>query len=77
MKELRPLDIAHKFCRYVLHECTGSRTEFADKLGITPAWVTVYKRKIEGLYKVEINYCRRSQSYFLNENEHYKLPPPI
>jgi hypothetical protein len=77
MIELKPLDVAYKFCSYVQRECTGSRNEFADLLGITPCWVSVYKRKIEQLYKVEINYSRRRQTYYVQENDVLNYPPLI
>jgi len=67
MTELKSLDIAHRFCQRMLMECTGKRSDFADYLGITPAWVTIYKRKLEELYKVEIHYCHRRHTYYINE----------
>lgn len=65
MEELKPLDIAHQFCKCLLEECTGTRFELAEKLGITPAWVTVYKRKLEYLHNVEIEYCRKKKTYLV------------
>ena len=77
MDELRTLDIAYKFCRRVLQECTGNRAEFAEYLGIAPCRVTIYKKKIEQVYNVKILHSRKRHTYFVNENDRYKLPPPL
>ncbi len=73
MDELKPLDIAYRFCQIVLGEYQGTRDEIAQQLGITPAWLTIYKRKIEELYDVSIKYSRKRKSYYVNENERDKL----
>jgi len=77
MTELKQLDIAHKFCQLLQLENTGSRKELAQQLGITPRWVTVYKRKIEKIYRVEIHYHRKSRNFYLSETDRAKLPPPL
>ncbi|HAM98205.1 MAG TPA: hypothetical protein DCQ26_06305 [Marinilabiliales bacterium] len=76
MDELKPLDIAHRFIRRLHCESTGTRGELARHLGITPAWVNTYKNKIEELYKVNIQYCRKRETYFVSEDDRKKLPPP-
>jgi predicted ArsR family transcriptional regulator len=77
MTELKPVEIALKILQKVKEENTGSREELAQYLGITPAWVTKYIRKIESELKVQIAYNRRRCSYLLNEDDHHKLPPPL
>lgn len=77
MTELKQLDIAHKFCQFLQLENTGSSEELAQQLGITPRWVTVYKRKIEKIYSIKIRYQRKSRSFYLSEDDQSKLPPPI
>jgi hypothetical protein len=77
MDELKALDIAHRFIRCLHREKTGNREELAQQLGISPCRVTIYKNKIEELYKVNIQYCRKRGSYFIDEKELRKLPPPI
>ncbi len=74
MKDLKPLDIAHQFCRLLYYENTGTREELAKKLGISPSRVNIYRTKLEGLYKVRIYYSRKRQTYYVNNKE--KLPPP-
>jgi hypothetical protein len=76
MTELKQLDIAHQFCKLLQLGNTGSREELAQQLGITPRWVTVYKRKIEKIYKVKIHYHRKSRNFYLSETDQAKLPPP-
>ncbi|MFA6402698.1 MAG: hypothetical protein WCX31_13930 [Salinivirgaceae bacterium] len=77
MEKLKPIDIEHKFIRSLRRENTGNRKEFAKHLGISPTRVTVYKNKIEMIYKVTILYNRKSETYFVSENDLGKLPPPI
>jgi hypothetical protein len=77
MTELKQLDIAHKFCQLLQLENTGSREELAQHLGITPRWVTVYKRKIEKIYRVKIHYHRKSRNFYISETDQAKLPPTI
>ncbi len=77
MTELKVLDIAHRFCNCVLQECTGNRAEFAKYLGITPCRVTIYKRKIETLYKVKIHHSRSRHTYYVKADDRHKLPPPL
>jgi hypothetical protein len=76
MNELRPLDIAHKFCCLLYFEKTGTRTELAIYLGITTVMVNTYKKKIERIYKVEIKYSRKRATYFVSDDDKAKLPPP-
>lgn len=76
MNQLKQLDIAHLFCKLLHCGNTGTREELAQKLGVSPKWVTVYKQKIEMIYNVEIHYCRKRQAYFLDKNDYHKLPPP-
>lgn len=76
MTELKQLDIAHQFCKLLQLGNTGSREELAQQLGITPRWVTVYKRKIEKIYRVKIHYHRKSRNFYLSEADQAKLPPP-
>lgn len=75
MTELKPVAITLKILQRLKHENTGSREELAQYLGITPAWVSKYLRKIESELKVQIAYNRRRHTYVLNENDHHKLPP--
>ncbi|MDA3893246.1 MAG: hypothetical protein PF517_16410 [Salinivirgaceae bacterium] len=75
MIELKPLDIAHRFCQRLIMESTGTRTELADYLGISPCMVNTYKNKIEYLYKINIYYSRKRCTYFINDNDKVKLPP--
>jgi len=77
MYELKPLDIAHKFCQCILQESTGNRTEFAGYLGISPCRVTTYKNKLETIYKIKIHYSRNRQTYYINETDKDKLLPLI
>ena len=77
MSDLKPLEIAHQFIQKLLSGNTGNRNEFACYLGISPCRVTVYKHKIECIYKVKIEYSRKRDSYFVNTNDTHKLPPPL
>lgn len=77
MNELKAIEIAQKFCNYLHWERTGSRTEFAELLGISPQWVTAYRRKLEKVYKVQINFSRKHNSYLVANNDYHKLPPPL
>ena len=73
MNELKPLEIAHVFCRCVLSENTGNRKEFAEYLGISPCRVTAYKNKIEHIYKIRIYFSRRRNTYYVDDEERHKL----
>jgi len=75
MTGLKPVEITLKILQKLKQENTGSREEFAEYLGITPAWVTKYIRKIESELKVQIAYSRRRHTYVLNENDYHKYPP--
>jgi len=77
MNELRPLDIAHNFCRLLVQECTGTRIELAEYLGITPRVVNTYKNKLEEIYDIHIYYNRKRCTYYVNETDKSKLPPPL
>ncbi|MBI9036455.1 MAG: hypothetical protein JEZ03_18515 [Bacteroidales bacterium] len=59
MIELRPVEITLKITLKIKEENTGSRTEFAEYLGITPCWLTKYIRKIESELNVRIIYSRK------------------
>lgn len=76
MNELKPLDIAHQFCRLLHYGNTGTREELARKLGISPVMLNTYRNKIEKLYGVTISYSRKSQTYYLPQSDYNKLPPP-
>lgn len=75
MDPLKSLDTAHAFCQMLLQGETGNREELAKKLGITPRWVSVYKHKIELLYGVHIHFCRKKQSYCIENDDFDRLPP--
>ncbi len=71
MTELKPVEITIKILQKVNAENTGSRAEFAKHLGISPAWVTKYIRKIEQELKLEICYNRKRATYYLPDE--YKI----
>ena len=77
MTELKQLDIAHRFCQLLHYENTGTRAELAEKLRITPRAVNLYKQKIEEVYKVTIYNSRKRCTYYVNDADKAKLPPPI
>ena len=76
MNKLRSLEIAHKFCRRIVLECTGNRTELAEHLRISPTQINTYKNKLELIYGITIHYSRKRQTYFVNDKDIHKLPPP-
>ncbi len=70
MIELKSVEITLKILQKINDENTGSRAEFAKHLGISPAWVTKYIRKIEQELKLSICFNRKRNTYYLiTENE--------
>ncbi len=66
MIELKPVEITLKILQKINEEDTGSWDDFATYLGISPAWVTKYIRKIEQELKLEICYNRKRNTYYRN-----------
>jgi hypothetical protein len=74
--EFKSVETAFKIKEAIELENTGTREEFANRLGITPRWLTQHIRKLEEVLNIEINYSRKRETYYIEYKDQEELPPP-
>jgi transcriptional antiterminator len=73
--ELKAVETAFKIKQAIEQENTGTREQFASRLGISPRWLTQHIRKLEEVLNLPVNYSRKRQTYYFEYRDQPKLPP--
>lgn len=72
MEDLKSSGITLRILKEIWIGNTGSRSDFAKRIGISPRRLTAHKRKIEEIMGYKIKFSKKLNSYLLDESS-----PPL